>query len=157
MCGFRTEAWKVTRFSEVALQSFHTMYSQRHYIGTIIDRKSKAIKASWPRLEWHVSNLMQFLQVVRQFRFHVLTVANMKVALFWDVASCSLIDTDRHFRGTYCLHHQSSKLIWNVSLLPDYMVHHPRTEPASVQKLLRETSSGTCSKHEIRKERMKLK
>jgi hypothetical protein len=28
----------------------------------------------------------------------------MNMAVFWDVAPCSLIDTDRTFRGAYCLH-----------------------------------------------------
>jgi hypothetical protein len=28
------------------------------------------------------------------------------MAVFWDVTPCSLIDTDRSFRGTYCLHYQ---------------------------------------------------
>jgi hypothetical protein len=31
----------------------------------------------------------------------------MKIAVFWDVAPCSLVDTDGRFRGAYCLHHQS--------------------------------------------------
>jgi hypothetical protein len=26
--------------------------------------------------------------------------------VFWDVASCGLVDTDRRFRDAYCLHHQ---------------------------------------------------
>jgi hypothetical protein len=42
----------------------------------------------------------------------------------WDVAPCSLIDSEGHFRDAYCLHHQvdeayrpddgKSKHIWNV-------------------------------------------
>jgi hypothetical protein len=32
-----------------------------------------------------------------------------KMADFWDVAPCSLIDTDRRFRGAYCLHHQGGR------------------------------------------------
>jgi hypothetical protein len=39
-------------------------------------------------------------------RFQVLTAASMKMTLFWDVAPCSLVEIDRHFGGTYCLHHQ---------------------------------------------------
>jgi hypothetical protein len=31
----------------------------------------------------------------------------MKMAVFWDVAPCSLVDTDRRFRGAYYLYHQS--------------------------------------------------
>jgi len=39
-------------------------------------------------------------------RFQVLTSANVKMAVFWDVASCSLIKIHRRFRGEYCLHNQ---------------------------------------------------
>jgi hypothetical protein len=30
-------------------------------------------------------------------RYEVLTATGMKKAIFWDVAPCSLVDTDRHF------------------------------------------------------------
>jgi hypothetical protein len=30
---------------------------------------------------------------------------SMKMAVFWDVAPCSPVETDRRFRGAYCLHH----------------------------------------------------
>jgi hypothetical protein len=36
-------------------------------------------------------------------RFQVLMVS-MKVIVFWDVSR--LVETDRHFGGTYCVHHQ---------------------------------------------------
>jgi hypothetical protein len=39
-------------------------------------------------------------------RFQVLTAANMKMTVFWDVAPCSLVEVYRRFRGTYCLNHQ---------------------------------------------------
>jgi hypothetical protein len=32
-------------------------------------------------------------------RFQVLTAASMKMAVFWDVAQCSLVEIDRRFRG----------------------------------------------------------
>jgi hypothetical protein len=32
------------------------------------------------------------------------------VTVFWDVAPCSLVETDRRFRGAYCLHHQGDDL-----------------------------------------------
>jgi hypothetical protein len=38
-------------------------------------------------------------------RFHVLTAASMKMAAFWDIVSCSLVEVDRHFWGADCLHH----------------------------------------------------
>jgi hypothetical protein len=28
-----------------------------------------------------------------------------KMVVFWDVAACNLVDTGRHFRGAYFLHH----------------------------------------------------
>jgi hypothetical protein len=30
----------------------------------------------------------------------------LQIAVFWDAALCSLVDTDPCFRGAYCLHHQ---------------------------------------------------
>jgi hypothetical protein len=42
-------------------------------------------------------------------RLQVLMAANMKMTVIWDVALCSLIETDRHFRGFYCLHHQGDE------------------------------------------------
>jgi hypothetical protein len=30
----------------------------------------------------------------------------MKMTVFWDVAPCSLVETDRGFRDAYCLHNQ---------------------------------------------------
>jgi hypothetical protein len=60
---------------------------------------------------------------------------NMKMAVCWDVAPCSLLDNDRCFRWAYCLHQQGnegSDLLWNVGLyLPDYTVLHPSRQPSS--------------------------
>jgi hypothetical protein len=42
-------------------------------------------------------------------RFLVLT-ATIKMAVFWDVAPCSLVEIDRSFREAYCLYHQSDGL-----------------------------------------------
>jgi hypothetical protein len=39
-------------------------------------------------------------------RFQILTAASMKVAAFWDVAPCSLVEADRHFRDSYFLYHR---------------------------------------------------
>jgi hydrogenase maturation factor len=32
-------------------------------------------------------------------------VMSQKIAVFWDVGACSLVDTDLCFRGAYCLLH----------------------------------------------------
>jgi hypothetical protein len=29
-----------------------------------------------------------------------------EMTAFWDIASCSLTEVDRRFRGAYCQHHQ---------------------------------------------------
>jgi hypothetical protein len=42
----------------------------------------------------------------RSVRFQVLTAASMKMAVFWVVASSSLVDVHRRFRGACCFHHQ---------------------------------------------------
>jgi hypothetical protein len=39
-------------------------------------------------------------------RFKILTAASMKMAVFWVIASRSLVEGYRRFRGTCCLHHQ---------------------------------------------------
>jgi hypothetical protein len=41
--------------------------------------------------------------------FEVLTVVSMKMAVFWVVAPCSLIEVYQRFRGPCCLHHQGEK------------------------------------------------
>jgi hypothetical protein len=47
---------------------------------------------------------------------------HLKMAVFWDVVSYSLVDTDQRFRGAYCLHYQDE--------LSDYMAQHPRRQPS---------------------------
>jgi hypothetical protein len=42
--------------------------------------------------------------------FEVLTAVRMKMAVFWVVAPCSLVEVYQHFRGTCCLHHQGITL-----------------------------------------------
>jgi hypothetical protein len=44
--------------------------------------------------------------------------------LFWDVALCSLTETDCHFKCACCFHHQSNYV---NQRLQDYMVQHSRS------------------------------
>jgi hypothetical protein len=44
---------------------------------------------------------------LEKVRFQVLTVASMKMTVFWNVALCSLVEVYRCFRGACCLHHQA--------------------------------------------------
>lgn len=39
-------------------------------------------------------------------RYEVVTVMSMNMAVFCDIAPCSVIDILCHFRGVYCLHRQ---------------------------------------------------
>jgi len=34
----------------------------------------------------------------------------MKIAIFWNVTPCSLVEIDGRFRSAYCLHHQGKSL-----------------------------------------------
>jgi hypothetical protein len=42
-------------------------------------------------------------------RFQDLTAISMKVTVFWDVVPCSLVESDRCFKGAYCLHYQDDR------------------------------------------------
>jgi hypothetical protein len=60
-------------------------------------------------------------------RFKVLMTAIMKIDVFWEVAPCSHVEMDRHFRGD-----AGSKNLQNVGkFLRDYTAQHPRkyTQP----------------------------
>jgi hypothetical protein len=46
-----------------------------------------------------------FVVEPRVVTFQVLTVQRMKIT-FWNIAPCSLVEVDRHFRSAYCLHHK---------------------------------------------------
>jgi hypothetical protein len=39
-------------------------------------------------------------------RFKVLTEVSMKMIAFWDIAPCSSVVVDRHFKDAYCHYHQ---------------------------------------------------
>jgi hypothetical protein len=41
--------------------------------------------------------------------FEVLTAVSMKMAIFWVVAPCSLVEVYKLFRGPCCLHHQGDR------------------------------------------------
>jgi hypothetical protein len=64
----------------------------------------------------------------------------IKIAVFWVVAPCSLVEVYQRFRGPCCLQHQGdrpddggSKDLWNVGkLLPDYTVLQPRIKQSSM-------------------------
>jgi hypothetical protein len=42
----------------------------------------------------------------------------MKIAVFWVVAPCSLVEVYQRFRGPCCLHHQGDEMTSNCRFLP---------------------------------------
>jgi hypothetical protein len=69
-----------------------------------------------------------------------------EMALFWDVATCSLVEVHQSFRGACCFRHKSEDLrhenyrpddgssnhLWNVGkLLLDYTAQHASRQPSS--------------------------
>jgi hypothetical protein len=54
----------------------------------------------------------------------------MKMAVFWVVTPCSLVEVYRRFGGACCLHHQGGR----GKLLPDYTALQPRRQPSSSEK-----------------------
>jgi hypothetical protein len=63
--------------------------------------------------------------------------AEMKMAAFWDVALCSLVEVDRRFRGAYCFHLRPydgvGTHIWNIVLLQrDYVALYTKRLSSSV-------------------------
>jgi hypothetical protein len=49
------------------------------------------------------------------------------MAVIWDVAQYSLVDTDQRFRGVYCLHHQGD-LSEMVSTYESTRRHNPEEQ-----------------------------
>jgi hypothetical protein len=41
--------------------------------------------------------------------FEILTAVSTKMAFFWVVVPCSLVEVYQRFRGPCCLHHQSDR------------------------------------------------
>jgi hypothetical protein len=41
----------------------------------------------------------------------MINTENLKMAIFWDVSPCSLVEVHRRFRGACCFHHQGDELV----------------------------------------------
>jgi hypothetical protein len=63
----------------------------------------------------------------RQVGFEILTALSTKMAVFWVVAPCSLVEVYQRFRGPCWLHHQGE----------DYTALQPRRQPSSGQDKFR--------------------
>jgi hypothetical protein len=75
---------------------------------------------------------------------------NLKMAVFWVVAPCSLVEVYQRFRGTCCLHHEgddgSSMYHRNVGkLLPDYTALQLRRQPMFILAAVRTSNPTQCN------------
>jgi hypothetical protein len=57
------------------------------------------------------SHVMEPCRLKSRTGVEVLLVARMKMAVFWVVAPCSLVEVYQHFRGPCCLHHQGALMM----------------------------------------------
>jgi hypothetical protein len=74
-------------------------------------------------------------RILLQKGFEVLTVVSMKIAVFWVVTPCSLVEVYQRFRGPDRPDDGGSKDHLNVGkLLPDYTALQPRRQPSSYYK-----------------------
>jgi hypothetical protein len=64
----------------------------------------------------------------------------MKMTVFWDVAPCSLVETDRRFRDSYGHHHQGAVSTSETSVISYKTIR--RNIPRDIQ-----SGSHGCSKH----------
>jgi hypothetical protein len=60
-------------------------------------------------------------------RCQVLTAALVKMAVFWVVAPCSLVEVYRRFRGACCLHHQAALMMKTAITSETSVNFHPTT------------------------------
>jgi hypothetical protein len=98
-------------------------------IGTII----QSGKITNPKVRKHLNDNSVFYwksQNCFNTGVNVTTFRRQKIAVFWIVAPCSLVEVYRRFRGPCCLD------LWNVGkLLPDYTALQPRRQPSSYSPL----------------------
>jgi hypothetical protein len=77
------------------------------------------------------------MNIQNEVGFEVLTAVGMKIAVFWVVAPCSLVEVYQRFRSPCYLHHPGPddggcKDLWNGGkLLPDYTTLQPKRQPSS--------------------------
>jgi hypothetical protein len=85
-----------------------------------------------------VNSLLWYLIVYKNIfvGFEVIMAVGTKMAVFWVVAPCSLVEIYHSFRGDDRLDDGGSKDLWNVGkFLPDYTVLQSRRQPSSVTSL----------------------
>jgi hypothetical protein len=70
-----------------------------------------ALRESCLRFRENLTSLQFDWQLHPSVGFDVLTAVSTKMAVFWVVAPCSLVEAHQRFRGTCCIHHQGVFLV----------------------------------------------
>jgi hypothetical protein len=95
-----------------------------------------ATTSFWRRTLFHENNNESFWQA-----------GTSKMAVFWVVAPCTLVEVYQRFRGPCCLHHQGdggSKVLWKFgTLLPDCTALQLRRQSSSYSRHENLKSYGT--------------
>jgi hypothetical protein len=73
----------------------------------------------------------------------------MKIAVFWVVAPCSLVEVYQRFRGTCCLHHQGDRPHRRENL-KSYKIEN--VETFEITSILRNTVKGMRTYYMISKD-----
>jgi hypothetical protein len=73
---------------------------------SVISGNQRSHKTTRPSSTVLTDATIDWIYIKVKLRYQVLTETSMNVAVFWNVALCSLVDIDRRFRGSYCLHLQ---------------------------------------------------
>jgi hypothetical protein len=77
----------------------------------IFTSASEREREGWSVLQTPVTTTENFMIVsisYKKVKFEVITAANMKMAVFWVVDPCSLVEVYRRFRGACCLNHHGA-------------------------------------------------
>jgi hypothetical protein len=76
-------------------------------------------------------------------RFQVLSEANIKMTVLWDIVPCSLVEVDRRFRSPYCLHYQENEshsvilMMQAISISEmsvNFSAHYPKNLSSSISE-----------------------
>lgn len=109
----------------LVLESFQGHYTAHRICSFALQVSHKYIRFVRFMKMW-VNTEQQTLYYYIDFQVFTIYDISFMMSFFRDFAPCSLIDIFWHFRRFHCLHHQISKLLWNVGqYLWDYTAQHP--------------------------------
>jgi hypothetical protein len=96
-------------YMHIMYHAFAIDFTACFYVTFGFSRSKMNIFSSYTLILSYTSSAYWVLSVKFRTRrnFEVFITVSLKMADCWDVAPCSVTDTDRRFRGPSCLHHQA--------------------------------------------------